>query len=303
MLVIAFLYLRWFMKEEIFEFAKKLNIEYIGIAPVMHYKDLEERIKSREKKYGLSEFEEKNIALRTNPKITLGWAESIIVCLFPYYTGEDLEANVSRYAKIPDYHKIAAKKLEKICEFIKRKTDAKCECFADTGVLHDRYLAYLAGLGFFGLNTCLINEKYGTYFFIGYIVTDLNLAPDKPMKKECIKCKKCVSSCPGGAIDGEFHINVKNCVSYITQLKKLTQEQKDILKGQNMVYGCDRCQEVCPYNQNPIKTPITEFYEKKEAVLKKETLENMSNKEFRKKYGDFPFSWRGKGTILKNFDK
>jgi len=291
------------MKEEIFEFAKKLNIEYIGIAPVTHYLELEDRIKSREKKYGLSEFEERDIALRANPKITYAWAKSIIVCLFPYYTGEDDGANVSKYAKIPDYHKIAAKKLGKICEFIKGRTNATCECFADTGVLHDRYLAYLAGLGFFGLNTCLINEKYGSFFFIGYIVTDLKLPPDKPIEKECIKCRKCVLNCPGGAIDGEFHINVKKCVSYITQLKKLTQEQKDILKSQNMVYGCDRCQEVCSYNQNPKVTPIAEFYEKKEALLKKSDIENMSNKEFRKKFGDFPFSWRGKGTILKNFDK
>ncbi|MBQ3181882.1 MAG: tRNA epoxyqueuosine(34) reductase QueG [Clostridia bacterium] len=291
------------MKEKIFEFSKKLNIEYVGIAPVMHYKELEERINSRVEKYGLSEFEEKNILLRTNPEITFDWAKSIIVCLFPYYTGEDIGANVSKYAKIPDYHKIAAKKLGKICAFIKEKTDAKLEYFADTGVLHDRYLAYLAGLGFFGLNTCLINEKYGSFFFIGYIVTDLELAPDKPIKKECVKCKKCVHSCPGHAIDGDFHINVQKCVSYITQLKKLTQEQRKILKNQEMVYGCDRCQEVCPYNQKPVCTPMVEFYEKKEPKLEKETLLNMSNKEFSKKYGDFAFSWRGKGTILKNFDK
>jgi len=291
------------MKEKIFEFSKKLNIEYIGIAPVTHYLELEDRIKSREKKYGLSEFEEKDIALRTNPKIAYSWAKSIIVCLFPYYTGEDIGANVSKYAKIPDYHKIAAKKLEKIANFIKETTNATCEYFSDTGVLHDRYLAYLAGLGFFGLNTCLINEKYGSFFFIGYIVTDLKLSPDKPMEKECIKCRKCVEICPGGAIDGEFHIDVKKCVSYITQLKKLTQEQKDILKAQNMVYGCDKCQDVCPHNQNPVCTPIAEFYEMSEPILKKEMIENMSNKEFREEFGEFAFSWRGKSTILKNFDK
>lgn len=291
------------MKQEIFEFARKLDIEYIGIAPVMYYEELEMQIAEREKRYGLSEFEEKDISLRVDPKKTYPWAKSIIVCLFPYYTGEDARANVSKYAKIPDYHTVTKNKLNEICDFIKEKNDARLECFSDTGVLHDRFLAYLAGLGFFGLNTCLINEKYGTYFFIGYIITDLKLTPDKPLQNECLKCKKCVSVCPGGAIDGEFHINVKNCVSYITQLKKLTQEQIKILKKQNMVYGCDKCQDICPYNQNPTFTPIKEFYEKCEPVLKKETLENMSNKEFLKKYGEFAFSWRGKGTILKNFDK
>ncbi len=291
------------MKEEILNFSRKFDIEYTGIAPVMYYDELEKRILEREKKYGLSEFEEKDVSIRTNPLITYPWAKSIIVCLFPYYTGEDKDANVSKYAKIPDYHKVAKNKLNAICDFIKEKQNARCECFSDTGVLHDRYLAYLAGLGFFGLNTCLINEKYGSFFFIGYIITDLELTPDKPQDIECEKCKKCVSACPGCAIDGDFHINVQNCVSYITQLKKLTLEQTQILKGQNMVYGCDKCQDICPHNQNPVKTPIAEFYEKKEAVLKKTDVENMSNKEFRKKFGDFPFSWRGKGTILKNFDK
>ena len=291
------------MKEEIFEFAKKLDIEYTGIAHVSYYGELEKRISEREEKYGLSEFEEKDVSLRVNPLITYPWAKSIIVCLFPYYTGEDIGANVSKYAKIPDYHKVAKNKLNQICDFINEKQNARLECFADTGVLHDRYLAYLAGLGFFGLNTCLINEKYGSFFFIGYIITDLELSPDKPLEKECMKCKKCVDICPGCAIDETFNINVRKCVSYITQLKKLTQEQIRILKNQNMVYGCDKCQDICPYNQNPVCTPIKEFHEKCEPVLIKETLQNMSNKEFLKKYGEFAFSWRGKGTILKNFDK
>ena len=291
------------MKEKIIEFAKKLNIEYTGVAPVGHYAELEEYLNERKIKYGLSDFEEKDILLRVNPLITYPWAKSVIVCLFPYYTKEDEGANVSKYAKIPDYHKVTIKKLNEICEFIKESADVHLECFADTGILNDRFLAYSAGLGFFGLNGCLINEKYGSFFFIGYIITDLVLEPDVPLKKECIKCKKCLSACPGRAIDEARHINVRKCVSYITQLKKLTKEQNDILKAQDMIYGCDKCQDICPHNQNPVATPIEEFYEMSEPVLKKETLENMSNKEFLKKYGDFPFSWRGKGTILKNFDK
>lgn len=302
MLGIAFLCYET-MKEKIKNYAKELNIEFTGIAPVERYKELEERIKTRKVKYGLSEFEEKNIEKRVDPTVSFSWAKSIIVCLFPYYTGEDNNANISRYARVPDYHSVAKEKLEKICEFIKEQKQAQCECFSDVGVLHDRYLAYLAGLGFWGMNTCLINEKYGTYFFIGYIVTDLELLSDKPMDNhQCIKCGKCILNCPGGAIDGDFDIDVNKCVSYITQLKDLTKEQKEILKNQDMVYGCDRCQEVCPYNENVPQTPIAEFYEKRHTKLEKEELLSMSNREFKNKYGDFPFSWRGKGTILKNFD-
>ena len=291
------------MKELIIDFAKKLNIEFIGVAPVEHYYVLEERIKIRKSKYGLSIFEEHDIKKRVNPHISYPWAKSIIVCLFPYYTGDGANSNISRYARIPDYHTVTKENLEKICDFINKHKKARCECFSDTGVLHDRYLAYLAGLGFFGLNTCLINEKYGTYFFIGYIVTDLELQMDYPQDKTCAMCRKCVSACPGKAIDGEYHINVQNCVSYITQLKEMTCEQKSILNSQPMAYGCDKCQEVCPHNANPVKTPIREFYQKKLEILSKDELLSMSNREFKEKYSDFAFSWRGKGAILKNFDK
>ena len=253
------------MKNEILEFAEKLNIEYIGIAPVMRYAELFEHLKSRQEKYGLSEFEEKDIEKRANPHLTYPWAKSIIVCLFPYYTGEDEDSNISKYARIPDYHRVAGEKLDKICR--------------------------------------LINEKYGTYFFIGYIVTELELESDKPQDKECIKCGKCINACPGQAIDGEFHVDVNRCVSYITQLKTITEEQRKILNNQEMVYGCDRCQDVCPYNVNAQKTPIEEFYKKRVTKLKKSDLETLTNREFKEKYQDFAFSWRGKGAILKNFDK
>lgn len=291
------------MKEKIKQIAKKLNIEFCGIAPVEHYADLEEKLIHRREKFIICEFEEESIEKRTNPKYTYPWAKSIIVCLFPYYTGEDEAANVSRYARIPDYHIVARDKLCNIAEFIKEKTNARCECFADNGILHDRYLAYRAGLGFFGLNTCLINEKYGTYFFIGYIVTDLELAPDTPLDKTCAMCKRCVSACCGNALDGEGGLDVKRCVSYITQIKEINNAQKEILSSQAMVYGCDRCQEVCPHNENIPKTPIKEFYEKRCAILSEEEILSLSNKEFKSRYGEFPFSWRGKATILKNFGK
>lgn len=291
------------MKERIKKYADELNIEYIGVAPVKRYDELEARINIRREKYGISQFEEADVEKRVNPYLTYPWAKSIVVCLFPYYTGEDEDANISKYARIPDYHIVAKEKLQQIAKFIEQESGTHCECFADTGVLHDRYLAHLAGLGFFGMNTCLINEKYGTYFFIGYIVTDLELEQDTPQKRKCIGCGNCVKNCPGGALYSDGHLNANKCVSYITQIKEPTQEQKEILKSQQMIYGCDRCQEVCPHNANPIKTPIVEFYEKRQPKLEKNQLLSMSNREFKQKYGEFPFSWRGKATILKNFDK
>ncbi len=291
------------MKEKIINYAAELDIEYVGVAPVMEYSDLREKLERKSERYGISQFEEKDIAKRCDPRITYPWAKSIIVCLFPYYTGEDDNSNISKYARIPDYHKIAKDKLTEICKFIKKETsDVKTECLADTGVLHDRHLAYLAGLGIVGKNTLLINEKYGTYFFIGYIITDLELEYDKPQSSNCKMCNRCKNACPGQALDGEF-LDCEKCVSYITQLKEITEEQREILKKQDKIYGCDKCQEVCPHNENPILTPIKEFYKKRVVNIDKNELLNMSNKEFKEKYGDFPFSWRKKCVILKNFDK
>lgn len=291
------------MKDKIIKFAQELNIEYVGVAPVMRYGELAEKLKEKNKRYGTSQFEEKDIEKRCDPRITYPWAKSIIVCLFPYYTGEDDDSNISKYARIPDYHIIAKNKLSLIAEFIRsEKSNVNTFCCADTGALHDRYLAYLAGLGFVGKNTLLINEKYGTYFFIGYIVTDLELEKDAPADSKCKMCNRCINACPGGALDGEY-LDCEKCVSYITQLKEITGEQKKILKKQDKIYGCDRCQEVCPHNENPVNTPIKEFYDKRVVKLEKNELLNMSNKEFKEKYSDFPFSWRTKAVILKNFDK
>lgn len=291
------------MEKKIKEFAKKLNIEFCGIAPVMRYEELEARILARREKYGVSDFEEKEIEKRVDPLLTFPWAKSIVVCLFPYYTGESEKSNISRYARIPDYHRVAKNKLSEIAEFMKKNGAGKCECFSDTGVLHDRYLAHLAGLGFFGLNTCLINEKYGSYFFIGYIVTDMSLPHDVPLDKKCDMCFECVKKCPGQALDGEFHLNTGRCVSYITQQKDITKEQREILNSQSKVFGCDACQEICPHNRSAVLTPVEEFYEFSLSELDKNELTVMSNREFKEKYGQFPFSWRGKAVILKNFDK
>ena len=118
----------------------------------MRYDDLERRLNYRREKYGINQFEEADIEKCINPLLIFPWAKSIVVCLFPYYTGEDKDANISRYARIPDYHRVAKEKLEKIADYIKGTYKAQTECFADTGVLNDRYLAYMSGLGFYGMN-------------------------------------------------------------------------------------------------------------------------------------------------------
>ncbi len=292
------------MKEKIKQFAKTLQIEYLGIASAEPMEELAKTLTKRRMQYGKTGFEEEDISKRTIPSRTLPNATSIIVCLFPYFHGKNLQGNLSAYAQIPDYHVVVMERLQKICAFIlKEKPDANLMPFVDSGPLADKYLAYQAGLGFFGKNTLLINEKYGSYVFVGYIITDLELSPDVPLESACGQCDACIRNCPGGALHEGEGLCPQACVSYITQLKTISAQQETILEKQASVYGCDICQEVCPHNANIPMTPITEFQVSLLQKLEKETLSAMSNREFRLKYQKYPFSWRGKGAILKNFRK
>lgn len=291
------------MKEKIRNYAQKLNIDCFGVVSPESMEDLREILFKKRAQFGVTPFEEADIELRVNPKKTMEDAKSILVFLFPYYNGEEGAQNISKYARIPDYHKVVKEYLEKISDFLLREQPGtKCMCFSDNGPLADKFLAYKAGLGFFGKNTLLISEKYGSFCFIGYIITDLALSPNKPVERNCGECTLCMEACPGSAItkDGLFS---KRCVSYLTQAKHLTEEQEEILSAQNFVYGCDICQDVCPFNQKIPKTKLPEFSKPMLLNFPKENLEKMSNKEFLRKYGEFPFSWRGKSAISKNFGK
>lgn len=224
--------------------------------------------------------------------------KSAIVCLFPYFTGFN-EGNLSLYARSIDYHLLIKNKLSMVCEFIRSlSSQADCEIFADIGAEVDRQLAFNAGLGFYGKNGMLINDDFGSWFFIGYILCSLPLQPDSPLEKQCMGCNKCIESCAGGALDKGFDIS--RCASHISQKKgDLTESEIAILEKSGLIFGCDVCQRVCPHN-NITPKPMKEFTEDLIHSLFAEDIENLSNKEFMRKYKNRAFSWRGKNVVLRN---
>lgn len=280
-----------------------LNIEYAGIASIGPYNVLAERWSQRIAEDHVTGFEEKNFDRRIDPKLTMQNAKSIIVCLFPYFIGNNETGNLSKSSLSIDYHTIAKSKLEQIGEFLKNKVPQfEYKAFVDNGPLVDRYLAYLAGLGYFGINSHIITDKYGSYVFIGYIINNYAFEPDKPQDKTCIKCGRCVQSCPGSAILGNFDINPLLCRSYITQKKgDLSEHELEILRKSPLVYGCDICQDVCPHNADVMYTPIIEFSDNIKSNIEYSELKDISNKEFKRRYKDRAFSWRGKGILERNF--
>lgn len=292
------------MKDRLKEFCRSIDIEHIGIAPAGPYEELGERWRKRLELGHVTGFEEKDFDKRIDPKLTMPEAQSVIVCLFPYFSGGNDGDNLTKSSFSIDYHLIVKNKLELIGEFLSRQIpDFQYKAFVDNGPLADRYMAYLAGLGYFGINAHIITDKYGSYVFIGYIINNYGFEADKPLDRTCIQCGRCVERCPGCAILGNFDINPLLCRSFITQKKgELSEQEQDILRKSPLVYGCDICQDVCPHNQNVSQTPIKEFKENLKVRLEYEELTEISNKEFLRRYKDRAFSWRGKAMLVRNFE-
>lgn len=292
------------LKEVLLNYCNDIGIKYVGIADTGPYHELEKLLADRYSKGHLTGFEEKDILKRVDPSQTMENVKSIIVCLFSYYIGEVENANISKYTYGKDYHIHVKDRLNQIGEYLTSKIkDFEYMAFVDTGPLADRYLAYKAGIGFFGINSNIINDEYGSYVFIGYILNNYPFEFDKPLDKTCYKCFRCVRECPGQIILGNFDINPMRCKSFLTQKKDgLSEEEYNVIRKTNLVFGCDVCQDVCPHNIKIKKTCIKEFNEDLIYKLDYEEISNMSNKGFMRNYKNRAFSWRGRKVIKRNFD-
>ena len=279
-----------------------MNIDYVGIAPVGPYNELEKILRERFQKGQYTGFEEQNIKRRIDARETMSDAKSVIVCLFPYFSGYEADANISKYAQGKDYHIIIKDKLEAISCLLKQYVeDFSYMAYVDTGPLVDRYLAYLAGLGYYGWNHHIITEQYGSYVLIGYIINNYPFEIDVPLEKKCHQCGLCIKCCPGKALKEDFQIDPGKCMSYVTQKKEeLTEEEIIKFKSNKMAFGCDLCQDVCPHNKNVQLTPLEEFRKDIVYRLNEQDINYLSNKEFKKIYGTRAFGWRGKQLLLRN---
>ena len=291
-------------KEKLKEFCSSIGLKCVGIAGVGPYYDLEKIIKQKLSNGHFTGMEEEIIEKRVNPRLIMENAKSIIVCAFPYYVDEVEESNLSKYCYGEDYHIVAKRYLQQICDFLEEEiNNFEYKFFVDNGPLVDRYLAYQSGIGYFGINNNIITDEYGSYIFIGYIVNNYEFYADDPLPKTCIKCNKCVKYCPGNAILGNFELNPRRCLSYITQKKDdLSEEEINLIKENKMVFGCDICQEVCPHNKGISITNIEEFKTNLITKLDYDEINDISNKEFKRRYGNRAFSWRGKKIIQRNIE-
>lgn len=222
-------------------------------------------------------------------------AQSVIVFLFPY-KNQAKNGNLSRYSIVRDYHIIGMEILSKISEELSKEfPEFKFVPFIDNSPIPEVSAAVEAGLGVRGKNSLLINKEYGSWVFIGEIVTNaqIEISDTIAYKKTCIDCKKCIQACPGKAIC-KNGIDKNNCISHITQKKgTLSSEEIEILKSSTSVWGCDICQEACPMNKNAKNTSISYFTEE---IVTSVNIGDYSNLTQR------AFQWRPKQIIERNIE-
>ena len=211
-------------------------------------------------------------------------SKTVILCLFPYKVKEEKPQGISRYAAVPDYHRVCLKYLGNIKSKLEKEfCENKFESFIDNSPIDEVRAAVYAGLGMLGENGLLITEKYGSFVFIGEIVTDLEIKTEKQFKK-CSLCGNCFKACPV-----ELHKDM--CLSAVSQQKReLDALQKSRLFENNIIWGCDICAESCPLNKNAKKTYIEEFIEgyRDKYVLDEDIT-------------DRAYEWRGEKTVKRNY--
>ncbi len=284
------------MKQEIIKISEEIGIGLIGFCDLKIESNLKEKYEYQKLNKLFTSFQIGNIddKLLISPKYK-NYKSAIVVGL-PYEKRDIMikpnEVYFSSCAWGEDYHIKLKNKLNIIAEFI-IANGGKYEIFVDNNCLDERYLAYKAGLGFYGKNYLLINEKYGSHFFIGVLLTDLSFPYDSPIKTQCLKCDKCIEVCPTKSL-GKGVLNGTTCLSYLTQKKNLTEEEGKYIN--KCVYGCDICQNVCPHNKDIINNIDSEGIE----VFKKDEFLNMSQENYEKAYNNNASFWRGKSIIDRN---
>ena len=287
-------------KQAIIEFAKSLSIDTIGFTECRVFEELRPWFEYRKNNNLFNEFEEQDIEKKINPRLLMEEGRSIISIAFPYYYGDDCKENYfSIYTKGMDYHRVVMSYLNKICDFIKDLGGIGIP-FVDSNPLPERYIATLCGIGFVGKNNTLITKKYGSYVFLGEIITSLELEPDKPNYDQCIGCNVCMEKCPTNVIikDGE-NFTSKKCVSYLTQKKELDNDEITLIDGR--IFGCDTCQKFCPHNNQILTSTIKEFEPRTYMNdIDLNELISLNNAEFKEKYKNHSCGWRGKNILIRN---
>jgi len=287
-----------------------LGIDKLRVTTAESFPELKERLIRHRERGHESGFEEPDLDLRTEPKLHMPEAQSIIAIAVAYpskmknapVSEPGLRRGIlSRSAWGEDYHQALRRRMAKLSEWIlERVPEARLLSMVDTGALSDRAVAERAGIGWSGKNCSILTPELGSWVYLGEIITDLPLPADGALPDGCGECTLCIDACPTGALVGPGQLNAQRCISFVTQTKGHVDDDMKLKIG-NRLYGCDTCQIVCPVNRkidirhHPELLPDPEIAKPLLVPLLK-----MGNREFKEKFGSSSAAWRGRKPIQRN---
>ncbi|MGH7769367.1 MAG: tRNA epoxyqueuosine(34) reductase QueG [Candidatus Binatia bacterium] len=295
------------IKEE----AQRVGFGLVGISPVAVPAHEESFAKWLRKGLGgemgyLNRTEE----LRRDPKKLVPWAVSVVSVGMNYFTPPPRPENpagaegwISRYAWGDDYHDLVKQKLDLLLEEIRKIHSGPVEgrAFVDSGPVLERGIAGVAGIGWIGKNTHLISPQKGSWFFLGELFLSIELAYDRAIKDRCGQCDLCLKACPTGAFVGPYVLDARRCISYLTiELRESIPRHLRPLMG-NHIFGCDICQEICPYNVKAKPTREAAF-QPRDGLYAPDLIPllSLTDEEFRRRFKGSPILRAKRRGFLRN---
>ena len=287
--------------------AYRLGFQFVGISEAAFLEEEAPRLERwlNQGMHGKMFYMERYFDKRLDPRLLVDGAKSVVTLLYNYYTDKkqaDPEApKISKYAFGKDYHYIIKEKLKELLHFISEEIgEVNGRAFTDSAPLLEKAWAKKSGTGWVGKNSNLINKSSGSYHFLAELVLDLPLTPDGPVKDYCGTCTKCIDACPTDAISEPYVVDGSKCISYFTiELKDALLPASQQNKFENWMFGCDICQDVCPWNR--FAKPHTEpHFEPINSLLSmtKTEWEEITQEVFQKLFKNSPVQ-RTKYTGLK----
>jgi epoxyqueuosine reductase len=291
--------------------AQRLGFELVGISPAQvppHEQSFAEWL--RRGFAGEMDYLGRSEQSRRNPHTVMPWAVSVVSVGMNYFTpfarpeiSAEPKGWISRYAWGDDYHELMKTKLEELLEFVRgaRNGEVEGRIFVDSGPVLERDVAGRAGIGWVGKNTHIISPKRGSWFFLGELFLSLPLAYDQPIRERCGRCDLCLKACPTGAFAGPYILDARRCISYLTiELKGSIPVHLRPLIG-NHIFGCDICQEICPYNVKAL--PAREaVFAPRPGLHAPELIPllSLTVEEFRRRFHNSPIRRAKRRGLLRN---
>jgi epoxyqueuosine reductase len=289
--------------------AKKLGFDLCGIAPSRPLNEHEPIVRSwcsagmgSDMTYLCRDLEK-----RLNPDLLLPGARSVVVTGLNYYTEPHPAGNgipvISRYAYGINYHDVIKDKLEEILRLIRQNyPDTEGKAFVDSAPILEKAWAREAGLGWPGRHSVLINDRIGSFFFLGIILINRDLDYDMPSAEDkCGKCRLCIGACPTGAINENRTIDTRKCIAYLTIESKSPVPSGLAAEMGGRVFGCDRCQEVCPWNKNASANMVEEFQMNPEiAQMTADDWRNLTREQYKRLFRRSAIGRKKYETFMEN---